>query len=232
MARKPKSSETFAEARNRYEATKKAVKTMRGLVDKDVLAAMRKAEAEARKAMEAARARENRAREKRAGSAEAALKTWIGGELLALTGLRWTQVDPRKWSILMADCGAELREDIECPEMGVDEAYELCQAWQVAIRNGTANRETGEIEAAAEAEPEPAEHPVDIEWRDEPETAAPQPEAPEYAATNVWSCPVCGNNADELRPWRAMRPLDNPPLCSSQTCKGRDVAMVPHPPVR
>ena len=79
--------------------------------------------------------------------------------------------------------------------------------------------------ASGQAEPDPT--PAQTE-----ETAAPQPEAPEYAATNVWSCPVCGNNADELRPWRAMRPLDNPPLCSSQTCRGNDVAMVPHPPVR
>ena len=89
---KAKSDMSFAEAKNRYEATKEAVKTMRGLVDKDVLAAMKKAEAEARKAMEAARSRENRARERRAGNAEAALKTWLGGELLALAGLKWTQI--------------------------------------------------------------------------------------------------------------------------------------------
>lgn len=230
---KAKSDMSFAEAKSRYEATKEAVKTMRGLVDKDVLAAMRKAEAEARKAMEAARSRESRAREKRAGSAEAALKTWLGGELLALAGLKWTQVDPRKWSVLMADCAEDIREDIECPEMDVDEAAQLCQEWQAAIRNGTANRETGEIETADDAAPEPAERKVDIDWRDsidggdKAEAAA----VPEYASTNVWSCPICGNNEKDLNPWRVPRPVDDPPLCSSQQCKGKGVAMVPHPPV-
>ncbi len=231
MAKQP----SYEAAKQRHERAQRrrsklqdARRELRGIVDDDVLRAIVEAEKEAKKEVEAARAQVKRARVRHEDTAAAAAKTWMGGEFLAVAGARWNEIDPRKWSAAMLKAAPVLLEMSRADEpMSVDEAYELNQEWQAAIRAGLADRRTGEI-----AEPEPedlvdgVDPGVDPEWR-EHEGYTNE----DYAATNCWACPECGRRLDGKNAMSVMRSLDDPPLCHSEACSGHHVEMEPLPPV-
>lgn len=222
---------SYETARKRHERAQKrrgklqeAKRELRGIVEDDVLRAIVEAEQEAKKEVEAARAQLKRARVRHEDTAAAAMKTWMGGEFLSVAGADWRGIDSRKWSAAMLEAAPVLLAMCRADEpMSTDEAYEANQEWQAAIRAGLADRKTGEI-----AEPEPedlidddVDPGVDPEWR----------EHEDYAATNCWACPECGRRLDGKSAMAVMRSLDDPPICHSEACSGRHVAMEPLPPV-
>lgn len=215
-------------AKGRHGKLKEARRNLRGIVDEETLQRIVADEQEAKKEVEAARAQLKRARVRHEDTAAAAMKTWMGGEFLAIAGADWRDIDSKKWSAAMLKAAPVLLEMSRADEpMSVDEAYELNQEWQAAIRAGLADRRTGEI-----AEPEPEDFidgvdpGVDPEWR-EHEGYTNE----DYAATNCWACPECGRRLDGKNAMSVMRSLDDPPLCHSEACSGHHVEMEPLPPV-